>query len=189
MISADPTCEHFLLIPISGIKAWGFYLVQISLVQKGVNVQRVYRDLHCWAAASSWRVSQKRRSMSCFISWAQSRCRSVSHTNTHTATSSARSQAFIFSRSSSVNHSKQCVINEQALLTNVCKKTCVNKELKQNKQEEKREKQSFSLKIRHTCVLLWGQTHTHVRTFARPSLMGWDGNDFKGPLETPQILQ
>lgn len=92
-------------------------------------------------------------------------------TQTHTHGHKLGRQAFIFSRSSSTNHSKQCLINEQALLTNVCKKTWVNEERKQNKQEEKREKQSFTMKIRHTCVLLWGQTHVY---FAGPSLIGWE---------------
>lgn len=166
MISADLTCVHFLLIPISGVKAWGFYPVQISLVQNE-STFREFSGIYTAELLLHHEEFLRRESVSCFISWAQSRCRSVSHTNTHTATSLARRQAFIFSRSSSANHSKQCVINEQALLTNVCKKTWVNKELEQNKQEEKTEKQSFSLKIRHTCVLHWGHTHTCARLQGR----------------------
>lgn len=68
--------------------------------------------------------------------------------------------------------SKQTMPNQWAgLIDKRLQEDTSEQKLKQNKQEEKREKQSFTVKIRHTCVLL--RTNTHVY-FARPYLMRWE---------------
>ncbi len=160
-------CVHFLLCKD----------VRFSS-QNRVNDQTHSQDLHCWAAASSWRVSQKRMCVSCCISWAQSRCRSVclslshTHTQTHTHGHKLGTQAGIHFLLFIKHKSQQTMPNQWAGLIDKRLQWDTSEQRAQTEQIGGEKSETIIQRIQaHLRSLL--RTNTHVFTFTRPSLMGW----------------